>query len=271
MVYHYTVNQIKCISNFGTLKPGPLVICLHGNSSMADIFTTMIANAKFQMLAIDLPGCGKSLRLPQYSMQIVGKVVQDFIVDFTKFYNNDIYLLGHSLGGHLISFIDLGERLKGIILSGTPPLSSPNDFPIAFKPDAESAKLIPLLSKREPFTYEEAYAFVSHMGDFNKMELDMMVQNAQEVDGNFRYGCLGTLADIDQVELLSRFRGRIIIFHAIHDGVINPDYLESLLNRIQVYQNRIQYIDSQHMISMIKPLEMLSIMENCYPELKFQY
>lgn len=253
--------SIFYLANFRYFNSGaPLVVCLHGNSSCAETFSEILEISKFQAVAPDLPGCGRSDRLPEYSMEIIAEKIRDFILDFQA---DKIYVFGHSLGGHLIGFINL--KFDGIAMTGTPPLSSAADFPMAFKPTPEAVALIPLLSKETSFTHEEAVKFITHTGITNGL-LNQMVYFAEIADGKFRSGCLASLANINQKDQLERQTG-IIIFHGMQDGVINPEYLEQI-NKSCLYQNKIQYLNGHHMLTHLVPSQIVTTLSRAW---KFKY
>jgi pimeloyl-ACP methyl ester carboxylesterase len=251
------INGLRCLQNFTDFQSGPLLVCLHGNSSCAETFIYILEHAKqfnIQAIAFDLPGCGASQQLESYSMQIVGNIIGSAI---NQFVGAKVYLFGHSLGGHLLGFIPVESY--GIILAGTPPLSSSADFPNAFTPNDEAMELLPLLSKQEQFSKEEATKFVMHTGITGSV-LDLMIHNAMITDGKFRQGCLSTLASMNQIEWLSKYKN-VLIFHATDDGVISQNYLE-LIDKNILFQNKIHYLNCKHMSPILKPFDMILIIKN---------
>ncbi len=219
------------------------MVCFHGNSSTAETFGELIDRTKrddIQVIAPDLPGCGRSVRLDEYSMEIVGQLMRRFILSFDP---SIVYLFGHSLGGHLTAFIDI-PQVKGIALAGTPPLSSNDDFPNAFTPGDEEIKLIHLLMKDTAFTTDEAIKFVSHTG-VTGPTLELMIEFAGKTDGQFRKGCLGTVANVNQKEKIESMKN-VVIFHAMEDGVISPDYLEGI-DKDCLFEHKIHYVEGKHM------------------------
>jgi pimeloyl-ACP methyl ester carboxylesterase len=226
----------------------PFMLCLHGNSSSLETFLEILKllTGVIQVVAIDLPGCGRSSHLESYNMSQLGQIIWNWTVN--KFNPKKVYLFGHSLGGHLLAYIPIDAN--GYILAGTPPLSSVTDFPLAFAQNEETAELIPLLSKEEPFTYDEAYKFVSHTG-VTGATLDLMVDLATKTDGKFRKGCLSSILDIDQKKQL-KTKKNVIIFHAKDDGVIQPSYLETI-EKTCLFEGKIHYLEGKHMSPLLQP------------------
>jgi len=230
------------MGNYDSKKP--LWIMIHGNSSCAETFEKLMITLqnKVQMIAPDLPGCGESIRWDSYSCQSIGVFLKGLVEE--HFSSENIYYIGHSLGGHLEAFIDVPK--KGIALLGTPPLNSPEDFPNAFKPNEEARELLPFLSKKEAFTLEEATRFVSHTGVTGDL-LQKMINYAISTDGAFRQGCLHSLATVRQRERLeSRTDGSVVIIHGEHDGVVNLDYLRTF-SEACLFEGKIHTFQTQHM------------------------
>ena len=257
MLLSQFVNGLRYLSSFDKFNPNePLIMCLHGNSSCAETFSKILilARNKIQMVAVDLPGCGQSKRLPEYSMQSVANEIDELIEYFNPL---KLYLVGHSLGGHLCGFI---SRIPmGVILIGTPPLSSVEDFAKAFIRDEKSKQVVSLLGKSENFTQTEAKLFVSHTGVKDEL-LNIMIDYAMKTDGLFRSGCLSTLVTVDQVKWLKNIKNmniNIILIHGTDDGVINKTYLLNLLEKNIV--NDVLLLKGPHMLPVTNSKEVFSI------------
>jgi pimeloyl-ACP methyl ester carboxylesterase len=242
---------------------------LHGNSSSGLTFIEIAEQTHdhIQIIAPDLNGCGQSARLDSYTLAIVGRAIGDFIRGIGI---RNVILWGHSLGGHLLPHITpMDFVIAGVILAGTPPLESPESFspnsqhPQPFTPSPTDMDLIPLLSRIEQFTFDEATRFVSHTGVTGQL-LDIMIQEAISTDGRFRNGCLGTLTDSNQVEWLRLF-DQIVIFQAELDGVINIDYLNSVTKELRLFENRIHIIEgARHMCPVTHPQYCISIIRKAF-------
>jgi pimeloyl-ACP methyl ester carboxylesterase len=246
------LDGIRYLTNFEDFDASkPLMVCLHGNSSCAETFINILQDAKgqIQIIAPDLPGCGKSKRLKRYSMCTVGYEIHKFIKSFKS---QHLYLFGHSLGEHLLAYIPI--KCDGIIIAGTPPLSSPKDFSAAFAPDEEAKKLIPFLAQEQQFTKEQATDFVTHTGVKGNI-LDLMIEVAITTDGKFRSGCLSTLIDVDQVAQLS-MQPNLIVFHAENDGVISKQYL------LDHFGDKVHCLQGRHMLPVTHSKEILAVIKD---------
>lgn len=280
MIHHFFVDGMFVMQNFqeGDDRTNPLVVCVHGNSSCAETFLFLMneftkTGKNIDVIAVDLPGCGRSKRLDSYSCQSVGQLIADLLKNHYNANNRDVYYVGHSLGGHLEAFVDVQK--KGIVLMGTPPLSGASDFPAAFSPNEEAKDLIPLLSKEEEFTNDEARKFIEHTfcdGEETKRGLTekeneimkLMIEYAKGTDGRFRKGCLGTLASVNQKQALEeRKDGSVVIIHGLEDGVINLDYLNSISKEC-LYGGKIHTIDSHHMVPILKSIFVVKLLNEAF-------
>lgn len=261
--------KIFYFKNFDEFDPStPILFCFHGNSSCAETFDKTLEYPKkvIQVVAFDLPGCGRSDNLPEsteYSMELVGKIMREACASFGTTDPEKTYLFGHSLGGHLLTFIDPDNTMcAGAIIAGTPPLSSAADFGEAFKPSEEAAALLPLLSKASAFTKDEATPFITHTGAPAKY-LPEMIRLAIRTDGRFRAGCLSTLVAKDQVAWMSRFKDdKVAIVHAESDGVINKDYLLAFEDEPWLLSGKICCLNGSHMTPLNNAGEILEIIRD---------
>ncbi|MCW5954646.1 MAG: hypothetical protein KIT69_20530, partial [Propionibacteriaceae bacterium] len=214
-------------------------------------------NRDITLMAFDLPGCGKSDILAEYSMSIIGNKITNFINGLSF---KTIYGIGHSLGGHLLGYINI--VFDGVVLIGTPPLSSAKDFPDAFISNQETSHLVKMLSKHI-LSDDEATELVSHTGiDEDNYYFNTLVNFTRLTDGNFRTGCLSTLADVDQVSWLTKQK-KVVMIHAINDGVINPNYLEKLITP-NWFENKVHYVNSKHMSTLLVPEQIWGIISNAF-------
>ncbi len=119
------------------------VICfLHGNSLDSRIFYNISCDAQlkdFTLLTVDFQGHGlsekqqdeKRYNLTSYTQQVL-EVLEWYAAD-------NVILIGHSLGGHVAISVEknVGNSIKGLMITGTPPLGNPPDLSNAFIPSEE--------------------------------------------------------------------------------------------------------------------------------------
>lgn len=102
--------------SFGSKKP--TLIFVHGWSCDASAWDdqTNYFKDKYQVIALDLPGFGRSGKLrDQWNIQRLGLDIVDLSLELDL---NNIILIGHSLGGPVVleAAKELKEKVKGVIL-----------------------------------------------------------------------------------------------------------------------------------------------------------
>ena len=60
----------------------PWLFCFHGNSGCHLTFVETLKWEDFVVVAFDLPGCGRSSRLREYSMEIIGDITSQCVAEF---------------------------------------------------------------------------------------------------------------------------------------------------------------------------------------------
>ncbi len=113
------------------------IVCIHGNSSSANVFAELAAmkDLAWNVKAIELKGHGDN-QSPKFGLNDFSFQSQkEFILDQIAKINGDILLVGNSLGGHLaIEVATEEEKVKGLVIMGTPPVKHPINFTEAFNP-----------------------------------------------------------------------------------------------------------------------------------------
>lgn len=103
------------------------ILMIHGNSLSKETFIPQLESGLFdeyRLIAVDLPGHGDTKMHSNITCSL--KSMAEFISEFAdKVIDEEILLVGHSLGGHLcIQAASEISKLKGFFLMGTPPLTS---------------------------------------------------------------------------------------------------------------------------------------------------
>lgn len=96
------------------------IVCIHGNSSSSKVFYSLLNSEEISqtIIAVDLPGHGTAVneKLPKEKLFSFYKKE---LVNFINRIEDDIILIGNSLGGHLAVEIakDISS-LKGLVIMG---------------------------------------------------------------------------------------------------------------------------------------------------------
>ncbi|AFL81429.1 putative hydrolase or acyltransferase of alpha/beta superfamily [Aequorivita sublithincola DSM 14238] len=111
------------------------IIFIHGNSSSSKIFkeTLTYSEIKNTKIAVDLPGHGTSRNDFKGEPDFSAKSYQQQLISFIEKIDDEILLVGNSMGGHLaLEIAPKIKRLKGLVIFGTPPVKKPINFEEAF-------------------------------------------------------------------------------------------------------------------------------------------
>ena len=113
------------------------IVFIHGNSSSSKVFEqTLVSDViKQTKIAVDLPGHGNNIeKYKNHSNFSLSFYKKKLIYDINKI-DDDILLVGNSLGGHLaIEIANQNKKIKGLVIFGTAPVKKPINFEEAFIP-----------------------------------------------------------------------------------------------------------------------------------------
>ena len=203
------------------------VLLLHGNSLGLHALTGLLEftpSVPCSRVAVDLPGHGSSRRAqaPQdYGLAGLVRFVAGLVEGLG---DAPIVLAGHSLGGHLALQVAplLGERLRGILVWGTPPLESAATTG-AFRP-------VPVFPHfyAEEVTRSEAEAMAAHVYDEPPAwAVDAILQT----DGAFRVELGKSLARGEvrnERALLETASCPVAVLCGERDRLVELDYVRAL-------------------------------------------
>jgi pimeloyl-ACP methyl ester carboxylesterase len=193
---------------------------------------------QYNLVSLDLPGHGTSLKLDNYSIPNLLNIILNDLSDF-----ENMVLIGHSLGGHLAIQLlpQLKNRCKGIFIFGTPPMRIPLNVEDAFVLNEHSAKF--LQKDIDDISILNLAKIVYNKEDdiFQKILVSL-----KKTDGKFREDFALSLMNEeinDEIDILDAFNGKIVIAVGENDALVNIQYLKSLkinnlwLNMIFVIKN----------------------------------
>lgn len=110
--------------NYQRVGSGPPLVFVHGYLGGSDMWAEQIEYFKqsFDVIAVDLPGFGKSHELQAHdSIFDISAHVLSFLRDIGV---EEFYLLGHSMGGMIVQqmTLDAPDRIQRLICYGTGPV-----------------------------------------------------------------------------------------------------------------------------------------------------
>ena len=242
---------MKVIQKKGQEK-GTLVF-IHGNSSSADIFREVMAEAEIghSKIAVDLPGHGTNTEDDFQPEDFLTRTIGDQLVALLNQIDDDIVLGGNSFGGHLaIEIADRVKRLKGLLIFGTPPLKKPVNFEEAFLPVPELQTFL----TENPTTAEiEAAAVVAV---FDKNLASRIVEDFKKASPAVRTSLVSDITTgkwNDQEAIFVNLGLKKYIIRGKQDPSVNPQYLEEVSQKCQGNCEIIVFEECGHYPSMEKP------------------
>lgn len=218
-------------------KKGPGILLLHGNTSSANSYAKIMRSPfakQYRVVAVDLPGYGRSSRLSGYNVAIFKKTIAT-VAKVTK--TDKGVLVGWSLGGDLaIQATQVLPKLKGLLIFGTAPIGgAPANSPSGFLEPHESYAGIATqygavqdLSKAQIQDYVDAffapyYRHVPHMFYNDGYKTDPMTRTSVAM------AVLGMDSTFTpEVPILRKLKIPVAIVHAQKDAFVRYAYLKSL-------------------------------------------
>jgi pimeloyl-ACP methyl ester carboxylesterase len=211
-------------------SPGTIVF-VHGNSGSSKLFDSIFSSEIFDqtLLAPDLPGHGKSLNgfdFDNYGFVSYRKI----LIDLINSIDDDMLLVGISLGGHLVmETLDEVNNVKGVVLSGSPPIGKVEDMANAFVIN----ELLGLFST-------ENCDHTAINNTFNSIVFQSAVRSKIKkdflsTDPKVRLAIAESFSDPsmlkDEIKLLEDFKGEKLFIQGADDPMLNQDYLMGLGNK----------------------------------------
>lgn len=223
--------QNRNLSTYSNNKPGLTpIIFLHGNSCSSRLwekqFNSSLAD-KYNLLAFDFMGFGDSEHsddINDYSITSLKNSVQHFINEHGL---KDYFLVGHSLGGHVIhQLADELEGCKGIITIGAPPISVPPDIAAIYLPTAPVGVMF-----QKDFSDEDLNGVAHNFFHDPNNEPEFFKRDFRKSDGNTRAAIgaiLGDHAFKDEVNQLTQSTIPKTFISGEKELSINNAYFHSL-------------------------------------------
>jgi len=258
------MRKIKYLVNKGTAEG--TIVFIHGNSSSSTIFRNVLKDVNISQtkIAVDLPGHSYKDKIGDESNFSI-KLFCGYLIKLIESIDDDILLVGSSLGGHLAIEIALKvKRLKGLVVFGTPPLKHPMNFEEAFlpipefstflveNPSSQNIQNIVDISIRKP-EYREGV-----VRDFIKANGKARSELAKGIEGN---------KFVDEFEIFTNLRIPKYILIGAYDPIVNQEYLEEVKKQSVGKCTLISFEDCGHYLSVEDPEKFSKIIERIANEI----
>ncbi len=205
---------------------GDLCLCLHGNSSSKEFFSSLLLEEKqMKAIALDLPGHGKSSRIQHYAPSSFIDILRKFILKLNRSPNK---IIGHSFGGHLALWLSQTFSKSEIVIISTPPFSSKKLHLNPYLPNEATSTFS--LSCPETEVLKQHFPLISN--DMNL--LSAFINSFNRCDPLFRETLFTNIMKegvIDEVKLIKKFNSKIKLFLGQYDQVVNKDYIQNLISK----------------------------------------
>lgn len=204
----------------------PTVFLIHGNSSSARSYQNQLENLPYRVIAVDLPGHGKSEKAPETTYNMPGYA--SLIVEAAQHLNaTDGVFVGWSLGGHiLLEAVPHLPDAKGFMIFGTPPVS----FPLAedaFLPTPNVA-----IGFTPELTQEQMEAYVTSFFAPGISSLPpSFMEDIAATDGTARLMLGASIQPdgfADEVEIMATMTQPLAILHGEQEQLVNLEYIKKL-------------------------------------------
>lgn len=204
------------------------IFCIHGNSSSAKVFEGIMRHSdiKYQVIAVDLPGHGENQSEAYQLSDFSFKSNISYIKKCLSQIDGDVLLVGNSLGGHLaIEVAAEVDKVKGLVIMGTPPVKSPINFQEAFNPIPE----LNLFFEEHP--NKANLASIPQVALVNKAKEELLIQDFIRTNPLVRRAIKEDLVQsvfADEYEMFTELKIPTFILQGDKDPSVNRDYLREV-------------------------------------------
>ena len=243
--------KIKKGSQIGT------IVCVHGNSSSSLVFKSILNSGiiKQTKIMIDLPGHGDSVEEYKNHTNFSISFYKEKLINYINTLDDDILLLGNSLGGHLsIEISKEIKNLKGLVIFGTPPVKKPINFEEAFLPVSALQTFLTEKPTEEAIleaaniAVHNKESVISIVSDFKRTNSLVRKKVAEDILGNN----LG-----DEFKIFTEFEIPKFIIAGDQDPSVNKEYLEKVTKNCESNCELIVFENCGHYPSLEKPDEFI--------------
>lgn len=243
--------------SWGDLQPNTIVF-IHGNTLNSEFFTPFIESnlnlfSNYQIIAIDLPGCGESEKFDEYSLSFFAEFLIDFI---TNLECENVSIVGHSLGGHIaLQALSKGVKLNKLICVSTNPAEEPAAFDKMFSPHSVNSFLFEKIWDKEQ---------IKQFSQVMNLSLDYMQNSYNRADNKIRPSLAKSIIQgdyEDEVKLLLTCSTPILFLFGKNDELVNSEYWRKIKQRNLSFTTFVEIEGANH-----NPFNSTSLTANCISE-----
>ncbi|MGF7483961.1 alpha/beta fold hydrolase [Providencia sp. SP181] len=206
----------------------PTLVLIHGNSCSSEVFYQQINSPLFsgvRIIAPDLPGHGRSLNAIDPTVTYCMEGYADVLSEVFELLSlNTIVIVGWSLGGHIgLEILLRYSDVAGIVITGTPPVSSKNITEGFHATDSVG------LAGKADLTDEQLFQLATSISGENfatEFFADVKRTDGLAREIMFNKFIAGTGAD--QSELVSKIKTPIAILNGERDPFINTQFIDTI-------------------------------------------
>ncbi|MEW4925032.1 alpha/beta hydrolase [Algibacter sp. 2305UL17-15] len=237
------------------------IVFVHGNSSSSIVFDEVLKSKLISQtkIAVDLPGHGNNAEAEDEVAKFSIENYRAKLIELINTIDDDILLVGNSLGGHLaIEIAEDIERLKGLIIFGTPPLKKPLNLEQAFlqvEPLQTFFTEYPTDIEIEPAIHQVSYA---------KECVPKLITDFKQANPKVRKAIMTDIAEdkfLDQYAVFTHLKPPKFIIAGKQDPSVNPEYLETVKDNCGESCELIKFDGCGHYPSIEKPEEFIKTLQ----------
>ncbi|MBC3759103.1 alpha/beta hydrolase [Hyunsoonleella sp. SJ7] len=232
------------------------IIFIHGNSSSSKVFQHILnsKNIRHSMLAVDLPGHGSSLNGYNREENFFMGSYLDQLSDLIQSIDDDIVLVGNSLGGHIAIELAprIADKLLGLVVFGTPPLKKPLNFEEAFLPEPA---LQTFFTENPP---DNEIQEAANVAVFDEDKAPVIFTDFKNAHPKVRTALGVDVANgrlLNEYEIFTGLPVSKYIIAGAQDPTVNGDYLNEVVKASAGHCELIEFSDCGHYPSLERPLQ----------------
>ncbi|KAI9016816.1 Alpha/Beta hydrolase protein [Hyaloraphidium curvatum] len=214
----------------------PTLIFVHGNSMSSKTydaqFTDQGLNARYNVVAIDLPGHGDSADAGDLSEEVYAidkwPAFLAATVEAAGLHDGRSIMIGWSLGGHLaLRCIPLLPKLGGFGAHGSPPFGNPLDFTGRFHPHESMT----VLFKPEKYTMEDAKLRVEGQLAPGFEGHQFMFDDCLRRDPDFSrvFSASFGASKVSEIDIMKTTDKPVLLLHGDRDVVVSGEFIKALI------------------------------------------